>query len=324
MKFKILLKASLRKFLAIPLILAFSGCQKYCDEFTPDLSYYPNPCTIKSRSSAFDPLSPAECQRDWGKELRIGYAFADEQDYYRAITAFKRTLVLLPPKERARQEQVQYDIFQCYYFAYKYQEAVEAFEAGCLQSVPRSFPAFKELLIMLYDCYQKTGNDTKACRILSLIESEFPCDASALNLSKAFIEADFCSISKKAEYTPYKEDVDRLLWDYGMAAKSPRLARNYQALLPGAGYYYVGLKDTAVTSLLLNTFFIWAAYSFFSNGNVAAGVITTSLEAGWYFGGINGAGIAAREYNERLYEFNGREFMRSRNIYPILRLETSF
>lgn len=318
------LKRFLCRLLAIPMLFAFDGCQKYCDEFEPNLSYFPNPCVIQSRSSAFEPLSPQECYKDWGKELRIGYAFADEQDYYRAITAFKRTLVLLPRKERARQEQVHYDIFQCYYFAYKYQEAVEAFESGPLQNVSKTFPAFKDLLIMLYDCFQKIGDAAKACKILSLIETEFPCDGSALSLSKAFHDADFCSISEKAAYTPYKEEVDQLLWEYSMTAKSPRLARNYQALLPGAGYYYVGLKNTAVTSLLLNTFFIWAAYSFFNNGNVAAGMITTSLEAGWYFGGINGAGIAAREYNERLYECTGREFMRSRKLYPILRLETSF
>lgn len=324
MHLNLLSMKSVSSLLSLTLFLASTGCQKYCDEFEPDLSYFPNPCMTKSRPSAFDPLSPAECQRDWGKELRIGYAFANEQDYYRAITAFKRTLVLLPLKERARLEQVHYAIFQCYYFAYKYTEAMEAFEEGPLQNVSRSFPAFRELLIMLYDCYQKTGNDAKAYRILSLIDSEFPCDAADLSLSKAFHEADFCSISEKAACTSYKEETDQLLWDYSRVAKSPRLARNYQALLPGAGYYYVGLKDTAVTSLLLNTFFIWAAYSFFNNGNIAAGVITTSLEAGWYFGGINGAGIAAREYNERLYELNGREFMRSRSLYPILRLETTF
>lgn len=324
MKFSFLTKYLSKVFLTTVMLMSFSGCQKYCDEFNPDLSYFPNPCVLQSRPSAFEPLTSAEGHRDWGKELRIGYAFADEQDYYRAITAFKRTLVLLPPKERARQEQVHYAIFQSYYFAYKYQDAVEAFEAGPLQNVSKEFPAFKDLLIMLYDCYQKVGNETKACRILSLIESECPCEASALKLSKAFLEADFCAISETAECTPYKEDVDNLLCEYCWVAKSPQLARRYQALLPGAGYYYVGLKDTALTSLLLNTFFIWAAYSFFDNGNIAAGVITTSLEAGWYFGGINGAGIAAREYNERLYEFNGREFMRSHRLFPILMVETSF
>lgn len=318
------MKKPLSLFSAICILLASSGCQKYCDEFSPDLSFYPNPCVIQSRPSAFEPLTPAECLRDWGKEMRIGYSFVDEQDYYRAITAFKRTLVLLPKKEHARQEQVHYAIVQCYYFAYKYQEAVETFESGPLQHVSRSFPAFKDLLIMLYDSYQKTGNHVKACRILSLMENDFPEEASALHLSKAFLETDFCEISQTAEATPFKEEVDNFLFEYSLMAKSPRLARNYQALLPGAGYYYVGLKNTALTSLVLNTFFIWAAVSFFNKGNIAAGLITTSLEAGWYFGGINGAGIAAREFNERLYECSGREFMRSRNLFPILRLETSF
>lgn len=301
-----------------------SGCQKYCDEFTPNIEYVPFPYVIQCRPSAFPPLSSEECRTDWGKELRIAYVFAQEQDYYRAITAFKRTLVLLPPKELDRKNQTEYAIFQSYYLARKYQEAVEVFEASALQNVSKEFPAFKDLLVMLYECYVKINSETKAARIYQILECEYPTEATGLGISSAFLKADFVAIQAKAKDSPYENDITDLLYEYSTVAKSPERARLYQAMLPGAGYYYVGQKNAALSSLLINTLFIWAACQFFAKGNIAAGIITTSLETGWYFGGINGAGLAAREFNERTYEVNSREFLRCRSLFPILMLETSF
>jgi tetratricopeptide (TPR) repeat protein len=305
--------------------LTLCSCQKSCDdEFAPDLSYFPHPYVIQCRPSAFEPLTSEECQTDWGKELRIAYAFASEQDFYRAITGFKRTLVLLPLKETTRKDQILFDIVQCYYLANKYQDAIDAFENSSLPHVSKIFPAFKDLLVMLYDSYVKTGNPEKACGIFAIIEREYPDDAELLRLSNAFLKADLAEIQQASTLTPYEEDVSQLLGEYQSVAKSPKRARFYQAILPGAGYYYVGLKNAALSSFVLNSLFIWAACYFFKEGNIAAGLLTTSLETGWYFGGINGAGIAAREYNERLYEVNGREFMRTRSLFPILMLQTTF
>ncbi len=321
LKFK---NRALRKIFSVLIILGVSGCQKYCDEFTPNMEYVPYPYVTQCRPSAFLPLTSEECHLDWGKELRIAYVFAGEQDYYRAITGFKRALVLLPPKEINRKNQIEFDVFQSYYLATKYQEATEAFEASGLQNVSKDFAPFKDLLIMLYDCYHKTGRDTKAAEIFNIIQCEYPTEASRLSLSTAFLKADFVGIQQNSNATAYESDVTDLLCEYSAVAKSPEKARLYQAVLPGAGYYYVGQKNAALSSFVLNTLFIWAACHFFKKGNIAAGILTTSLETGWYFGGINGAGLAAREYNERTYEVNGREFMRNRSLFPILMLETSF
>ena len=288
------------------------------------MEYIPYPYVTQCRSSAFSPLNSAECDTDWGKELRIAHVFAGELDYYRAITGFKRALVLLPPGEISRKNQIEFDIVQSYYLATKYQEATEAFEASSLPHVSKVFPPFKDLLIMLYDCYHKTGRDTKAAEIFNVLQCEYPNEASRLRLSTAFLKGDLVGIQQYSNDTPYEGDVTDVLCEYSAVVKSPERARLYQAVLPGAGYYYVGQKNAALSSLMLNTLFIWAACHFFKKGNIAAGVLTTSLETGWYFGGINGAGLAAREYNERTYEVNGREFMRNHSLFPILMIETSF
>src|SRR5882757_2068921 len=110
------------------IIASISGCQKYCDEFNPNLDYYPCSYVTQCRPSAFDPLNSQESQTDWGKELRIAHSFAAEQDYYRAITGFKRALVLISFSEYHRRNQIEFDIFQSYYLACKYQDAIESFE----------------------------------------------------------------------------------------------------------------------------------------------------------------------------------------------------
>ena len=68
------------------------------------------------------------------------------------------------------------------------------------------------------------------------------------------------------------------------------------------GYLYLGQKKSALSSFLFNTLFIYTSYYFFKEGNIAAGIITSCFEFGWYLGSVYGAGESAKYYNERLYE----------------------
>src|SRR5688572_1340669 len=176
------------------LLVLCCGCQRSCIEFDPFVTYHVNPCILQDRPSAFEPPSPEECRTDWGKELRIGYVFVKEQDYYRAITAFKRALVLLPPSKSAMKFQIEYAIFQSYYLGCKYREAIESYEASTLNRVTPDFPAFRELLIMLYDSYLKIDEECKAQNILESIKSHCPEDAELLQTSTAILEADFSAL----------------------------------------------------------------------------------------------------------------------------------
>jgi tetratricopeptide (TPR) repeat protein len=305
-------------------LLLLCSCQRNCEELEPKITYFPNPVLIESRPSAFTGLTPQDGHSEWGKELRVAYAFANEQDYYRAITAFKRALVFLPHSQVDRKFQIEYDIVHAYYLGYKYKGAIEAFEESSLPTVPIEFPAFRQLLIILYESYIKISREEKALEILKTIECFFPDDAEKLRLGTALLNADFPAATQIAECRSDSVEIKAFLSEYSCAAKSASRAQLYQAILPGAGYLYVGQKKAALTSLIINTLFVWASYRCFDRGDFAAGMITASLETGWYFGGINGARLAAKEYNERLYEVNGREFMRCHSFFPVLMLETRF
>lgn len=297
--------------------LLLTGCYPATEcVIAPSIDLIPQQRNVDCLSSAFESLTPQELDEDWGRELLIASSFAKEFDLYRAITGFKRAQILIP-KDHPRLQQIEYSIIESYYLGQKYQDVISAFEASSLLEIRPDFPALGQLLIILKDSYQKMGLEEKACRILAIIEKGNEDVSYKLKMYDAVASADFCEIQSLG-------GAEEFLMDYALNAKSVTKARQLNALLPGAGYYYVGQKKSAVTSFLINSLFIAAAYQFFDRGYYAAGVITTSLELGWYLGGINGAGIEANEYNERLYESQAKNFLIKQGMFPILMFETSF
>lgn len=308
---------------ALLLCLAAFGCQPNSCEIEPSIYCTPPPYFIESLPSAFPPLTLAERSQDWGRELFIGKGFAKEMDLYRAITCFKRALFLIP-KSHERRLEIEYDIFFAYYISDKYQEAIEAFESSRLIEAPEEFPVLRDLLIALYDSYIKVDQPERACRILALIEKMDEETANNLRIETAVGAVDFPGIVDAANCSCSNEAITDFLTTYFTEAKSVSKAQTLNAILPGAGYYYVGQKKSAVTSFVINALFIAAAYQLFDRGYIPAAIIVTSLETGWYFGGINGAGIEAKQYNEILYGRVGRETLERERLFPILMIEKGF
>ncbi len=297
------------------LCLILSSCHTDSCTLQPCITYIPNTHQIEELPSAFPPLNKEEAKREWARELYLGGKFARELDLYRAITAYKRAYFLLSRDQAERRKQIEFCIIQCYYLGQKYPEAVYAYESSSLIDFDPAFPAQRELLIILSDAYAQINLEDKAGYCRECLEKFDPNTAKDFDLSDAILDADFSSLD--VESAPF-------LCDYYANAKSVRKAQALQAVLPGAGYLYVGQKKTAFTSLVINSLFIAAAYYFFDHGNPAAGIITASLEAGWYMGGINGAGLAAKEYNARVYELQAKDFMIRRKLFPVLMFQKTF
>ena len=199
---------------------------------------------------------------------------------------------------------------------------VENFEKGTLSQVLQEFPAFKDLLVILFFSYDKVNNPYRRDAILQLIFQHDPQLAEDLQMSLAISEGNLCEIAnlEHRQSQGYRD----IICQYQSQTLSVQKAQIYNALLPGAGYLYTGQKRTAITAFLLNAAFITASYELFHNGYPAAGVIMTSLEFGWYFGGINGAGLSAKYYNDQVYNCYAREVMQDQHLFPILMLQRAF
>ena len=294
------------------------------DEIEPTIQYSVHDRYVKTLPSAFEALSSEEEQMDWGKELRIALGFAKECDLYQAITAFKRAEILLANPNHPRFLQMQYGVLICYYMGQKYDQAIAVFQDSALRYVSTEFTPLHDLLVILYDCYIQTNQLGQADHILQLFNQYFPDQSMDLYLSKSLMIADFTVLHTIEETPPPRPYLSDFLQEYQIHKKSVGKAQLLNALLPGSGYLYLGQKQSALTAFLLNGLFIAASIYCFDHGNIAAGVIFTSFEAGWYFGGVYGAGLETKCYNERLYETLGCNLMREKRLFPVLMLKYAF
>lgn len=314
----------LKKFihcLSLISLLASTSCYRVQREIEPQINYTVQDRYLKQLPSPFAPLSSSEKGTDWGKEYLIGIHFARSLDLYRAITALRRAEILLPPDHQERLLEIQYEILLCYYLGRRYADVDAAFTQSHLAQAGADFTALHDLLTILYDTYTQLGEKEKTCQILELIKQHYPDTYHTFVLSTALQKADFPAISPFAPSRPY---IDHLLAAYNREKKSPRTASFLNALLPGTGYLYLGQRQTGITALLVNGLFIAASVHFFKHGPLAAGIITASFEAGWYFGGIYGGATEAKFYNERLYEKMVTPLMNQERLFPIFQLNYAF
>ena len=257
---------------------------------------------------------------DSEKELMIGASLAKELDLYRAITSFKRAKILAQSSGNyPAYTQAEFSLALAYYMGGKYENCIQNFESSSLESLTHESTYYKTLLLILFDSYLHTKNYRKAANVLAIATQFSRPLGKTLREYQAIATGDL--LQKK---TP-SDGAEREVYSaYYAHMKSPFRAGLYNAILPGAGYFYVGQVQSGITSFLLNALFIAATHKFFQDGQVAAGIITLGFEFGWYFGGIKGANLAAKQYNDLLYSTKAKEVMRERKIFPILLLDVGF
>lgn len=305
------------------ILLLAASCYRVPDRIDPRVSYQLQDQHFQHLSAAFPPLTKEERASDWGKEYVIARAFAEELDLYRAVSTFKRAAILIDPASTRRLE-IQYDILLCFFLAKRYAEVIESFEKSELSHVDKSFYAYHDLLLILYESYQEMDDPEKQAKVMELLEKSFPAANEELKVSQAIRQGDLAMIDNIASGFEHPSYLDNLVDCYSQNKKSVAKAQFLNALIPGAGYLYIGQRKSAMTAFLLNGLFIAAATQFFLHKHVAAGIITTGFEAGWYFGGIYGAGEEAKYYNERLYERAASSVLNEHKLFPILMLDHAF
>lgn len=300
------------------------GCTRVPEQIEPIINHSVQDRYLTSLPSPFLPLSEEERAQDWGREMQIGHAFAKQLDLYQAITAFKRAEILIPENIVSRRLEIQYEILLCYYVALKWEDVIYTFQNSQLKTAEATFPALHDMMLILYDTYIHLGEEREADRMLNLIHAYFPDESQKLYLSRALVTADLPAVEEFEKQPPTKPYLSEFLMTYESQKKSISTAQTLNAFVPGAGYFYLGQKQSGITALLLNGLFIGASVYFFEEGNIPAGIIFTSFEAGWYFGGIYGAGLEAKYYNERLYERLATPMMHKERLFPILMLNYAF
>lgn len=304
--------------LLFPLILQ-TGCSVQTHLMEPCIAYTPRQEYIHSLPSPFPPLDDEERLSSWGVEILVAQAFAKDLDLYRAVGCYRRALVLLQENNSLRKTQALYGIALCNFLGHRYQETIDAIQSTPLWHIHTSSEAYANILLMLEESLWQVGQIEQAEHLLKVIESENKKTASDLH---AFHSVTRCD--ELCDFFNCYPCLQTAMQNYEQLALSPGKARTLNALFPGAGYLYVGQTSSAFTSFVLNTLFIWAAWQFFDHGYWAAGTITLGFEAGWYFGGINGAGLAAEQWNGVHYELFAKEAIFKERLFPVFHLQYGF
>jgi hypothetical protein len=92
-----------------------------------------------------------------------------------------------------------------------------------------------------------------------------------------------------------------------LKTKSATQAILMQAVLPGAGYMYCKMPQTAVATLLTNALMGYTTYDNFKRGNTGSGVFFSVFTTGFYLGSVFGSMQAVSRYNQdKLQKFKSK------------------
>jgi tetratricopeptide (TPR) repeat protein len=254
-------------------------------------------------------------------------SFADhlyeQGDYYRAITEYERVIFFYPTHTLAKK--ARYQIAMSYYKGEKFTQAIDRFRA--LSDQYRNEEIGRKSLFMLAETYYQKKDYDQAINVLDIFLSSYPndpqADAARINVGLSYLrQGDWRRAGEEFQKlppgSPLRKRADELAEESKkfpeIPRKSPTAAAGLSAILPGAGQLYIGRKNDAAVSFLLNGSFIWAAAQAFHHKNNVTGGILLFFESGWYLGNVYNAANGAHKYNRRAEQ----EFMSNlQNQYGI-------
>jgi len=241
--------------------------------------------------------------------FRTGTAFQHEHEYYRAITEYKKLLILFP--ESGSAEDAHFNIGISYLEGGEYASAAETFK-----SLRQKFPQGRHVVQShLYEgqSYRKSEQYKDAVIQFDTVIEEFPrteeapkafvgkallaldtyqIDEMKRELNKVVREYPGTDVSRAAEQSlALAETIERL------PKKSTALAAGMSAVLPGSGYMYAGAYGDGLTAFLVNAVFIAGTTTAVHQRNYPTAYIVGVVGVPFYIGNIYGSANAARKWN---------------------------
>jgi outer membrane protein assembly factor BamD (BamD/ComL family) len=244
-------------------------------------------------------------------QLRVAEVFLEEREFYRAVTEFKRFLILFPESEK--EDYVRLQMGLAYHrggdydgAARQFHRLAEQFPSSTLVSQAR----YLEGLAVWKGTHREQAQDL--FEALAEADPAPPYGPRALAAAALVcLERDDPQVARKAlqrfltrypdqVWVPQVQGAFDLLAGYEeLPQKSEVLAGILSGILPGAGYAYAGDYATGFMSLLVNGAFIAGTWTAFAQGLDALGVLAGGIGAPFYIGNIYGSALAARKWNQQ-------------------------
>lgn len=241
--------------------------------------------------------------------LRVADAFMEEREYYRAITEYKRFLILFPDSDKG--DYAIFKIGMANYYGEEYESAIRNFDS-LMEKYPQSglVPESIYISALGYWKLKKYENAEAALETVEKAYSESPYAPRSL-IAHALLALDRDRLDVSAqdinklvtaypEYPAVKhaEETINMFEQYrSLPRKSEVLAGALSAVIPGSGYMYAEHYGDGVTALLINALAVTGTISAINSENYAVAAIVGGIGLPFYFGNIYGSANAAKKWN---------------------------
>jgi tetratricopeptide (TPR) repeat protein len=242
-------------------------------------------------------------------QVHLGDSFMAEAEYYRAITEYKKFLILFPASEQA--DSVLFKIGMAYFRGDEFETAAAVFASvGEKYQESRYAPTAGYYAGL---CFWRLNRLDEAAAAFSAVATRYPAsgDAPRALLEKSLVEFDQRNMAGSREelerfLATYPQDdraagardalalLDR---DRELPRKSPMVAGILSALVPGSGHLYAGHPGDGITSFFLNGLFIAGTVVAVHQENYAVAGVVGVIGLPFYIGNIYGAANAATKWN---------------------------
>ncbi len=233
----------------------------------------------------------------------------EEGEYYRAITEYKKFLILFP--DSVKTDYVLSQMGMAYYKGEEYAPAVRSF-SDLIQKYPQSEYAPKCYYFegLSYWKLKKYEDSRKAFQALA--EAYSGSDyaplaliaGSLLALERENIDASMKGLERLVDRYPEhpasknaREARDLLAEYQKLPQKSQALAGIMSAVVPGSGYMYAEHYGDGITAFIINALFIAGTVTAICKENYAVGGIVGGVGMPFYIGNIYGSVNAAKKWN---------------------------
>ena len=242
-------------------------------------------------------------------QLKIADAFMEEGEYYRAVTEYKKFLILFP--DSAKADYASFEIAMAYFKGEEYGAAARSFLA-LREKYPESGYAIQAGYLEGVSQWKLKNYDRTRAALEALAEkypeSEY-APRSLVVICLAALDENKAEVSRQAltrfldRYPghPGEENVKEAAVQIDryqeLPEKSPVLAGVMSAILPGSGYIYAEHYGDGITAFLINGLFIAGTITAIHQENYAVAGIVGGVGVPFYLGNIYGSANAAKKWN---------------------------
>ena len=242
-------------------------------------------------------------------QLGLADAFLAEDEYYRAITEYKKFLFLFPDSGKA--DYALFGVGTAYYRGEEYEPAARTF-AALLEKYGKGAHAAPSAYFEGVSLW-KLGRFDRAEAAFDRVAALEPASEYApLSLiGKSLLSYDAKNdpgcrgeLARFLENYPQDARAERVRQTIALLdrnrevpRKSPAVAGVMSAVVPGSGYMYAGRYGDGVVALIVNGLFIAGTVAAIHQESYAVAAIVGGIGVPFYVGNIYGSANAATKWN---------------------------